>query len=49
MGPIRYCTIMRQSKEPTYLRLKLVRYARERGIKPAVRAFGPLPIPSASG
>lgn len=43
MGPIRYYTIMRQSKEPTYFRLELVRYARERGIKPAARAFGTTP------
>lgn len=43
MGPLRYDTIMRQSKEPTYLRLELVRAARERGIKLAARAFGTTP------
>jgi transposase len=34
---------MRQSKEPTYFRLELVRYAREHGVKPAARAFGTTP------
>ena len=32
--------MLRRSTEPTYLRLELVRYAREHGIKPAARQFG---------
>lgn len=38
MGPPRHYTIMRQSKEPTYLRLELVRAARAHGVKPTARA-----------
>src|ERR1044072_9948993 len=33
MCPLAYYTVLRQSKEPTYLRLELVRYARAQGIK----------------
>ena len=36
---IKYCIHMRHSKDPKYLRLALVRYAQEHGIKPATRAF----------
>lgn len=43
MGPLPYYTIMRQSKAPTYVRLELVRAAREHGVKPAARAFGTTP------
>jgi transposase len=35
--------MLRQSKEPTYLRFELVRYAREHGIKPAARQFSTTP------
>lgn len=34
-----YYTVLRQSREPTYLRLEMVRYARAQGIKPAARYF----------
>lgn len=43
MGPLRYHTIMRQSKESICLRLEVVRYAREHGVKPAARPFGTTP------
>jgi hypothetical protein len=39
MCPFAYYTVLRQSKEPTYLRLEMVRYARAQGIKPAARYF----------
>jgi hypothetical protein len=39
MCPLAYYTVLRQSKGPTYLRLEMVRYAREQGIKPAARYF----------
>ncbi len=39
MCPLRYYPMLRQSKEPIYLRFELVRYAREHGIKPAARQF----------
>ena len=39
MCPLRYYPMLRQSKEPTYLRFELVRYARTHGIKPAARQF----------
>ena len=39
MCPLGYYTVLRQSKEPTYLRLEMVRYARAQGIKPAARYF----------
>lgn len=32
--------MLRQSKDPVYLRFELVRFAREHGIKPAARQFG---------
>lgn len=31
--------MLRQSKDPTYLRFELVRYTREHGVKPAARQF----------
>jgi transposase len=37
MCPLRYYTMLRQSKDRTYLRFEMVRYAREFGIKPAAR------------
>ena len=43
MCPLEYYTIMRQSKDPRYLRLEMVRYAKEHGIKPAARAFNTTP------
>jgi transposase-like protein len=39
MCPLRYYPMLRQSKDPVYLRFELVRYAREHGIKPAARQF----------
>src|SRR5947199_8099711 len=39
MCPLRYYTMLRQIKEPTYLRFEMVRYAREFGIKPCARHF----------
>lgn len=39
----RYYTIMRQSKDPKYIRLEMVRYASEHGVKPAARFFGTSP------
>src|ERR1043165_1786872 len=39
MCPLGYYTMLRQSKDCTYLRFELVRYAREHGIKPAARQF----------
>jgi transposase len=39
MCPLRYYTMLRQSKDRVYLRLELVRYAREHGIKAAARQF----------
>jgi hypothetical protein len=35
--------MVRQSKEPTYLRLEVVRYAREHGVKSTALAFGMTP------
>jgi hypothetical protein len=43
MCPVKYYTIMRQSKDPRLLRYEMVRYARDKGIKPAVRAFNTTP------
>ena len=37
MCPLRYYTMLRQSKDRTYLRFEMVRYAREFGIKPCAR------------
>ena len=39
MCPLGYYTLLRQSKDPTYLRFEIVRYAREHGIKAAARHF----------
>lgn len=39
MCPLGYCTMLRQSKEPTYLRVEMVRYAREHDVKPCARRF----------
>ena len=39
MCPLRYYPMLRQSKDSTYLRFELVRYAREHGIKAAARQF----------
>ena len=43
MCPVKYYTIMRQSKDPRLLRYEMVRYARDKGIKPAARAFDTTP------
>ncbi len=37
--PIPYYDLMRQSKDPRFFRLRLVRFAQQHGIKPAARAF----------
>jgi transposase len=39
MCPLGYYTMLLKSKEPTYLRFEMVRYAREFGIKPCARQF----------
>jgi len=43
MNSLSYYKIMRQSKDPKYLRLELVRYAKEHGVKPASRQFSTTP------
>ena len=43
MSPIPYDTMMRQSKDPKFLRYKMVQYAKEHGVKPAAKAFGTTP------
>ncbi len=43
MITIPYYTIMRKSKDPKYLRLELVRCAKEQGVKPAARQFSTTP------
>jgi len=40
MCPVKYYTIMRQSKDPRWLRYEMVRYAKKEGVKPAARVFG---------
>ena len=40
---IPYFKIMRESKDPKYLRFEIVRYAEQHGVKPAARAFGTTP------
>jgi len=40
MTLIPYFKMMRESKDPKYLRLQIVRYAQQHGVKPAARAFG---------
>ena len=40
MCPLRYYTMLLKSKDRTYLRFEMVRYAREHGIKPCARHFG---------
>src|SRR5215210_5736856 len=39
MCPLGYYTMLRQSKDRTYLRFEMVRYAREHGIKPCALHF----------
>ena len=43
MHPNPYYDTMRQSKDPSDLRLRLVRFADQHGVKPAARAFGTTP------
>ena len=43
MTLIPYFKIMRESKDPKYLRFEIVRYAQQHGVKPAARAFGTTP------
>ena len=40
MSPIPYYSMKQQSKDPRYLRLELVRHAKEQGVKPTARLFG---------
>ena len=40
MCPFKYYDFMRICKDTKYLRLKLVQFARQEGVKPAARAFG---------
>ena len=39
MRPYAYYTVMRQSQDPRFLRLRMALYAKEHGVKPAARAF----------
>lgn len=41
--PLLYYDLMRQSKDSRFLRLRMVRFALEHGIKPAARAFATYP------
>jgi len=43
MCPISYYTMMRKAKDPKYIRLEIVRTAKEKGIKPTARLFGTTP------
>ena len=43
MNPIAYFDLMRDSKDPKQLRLKVVHYAQAHGVKPAARAFQTTP------
>lgn len=43
MNVIPYQSLMRNSKDPKYLRLRLVQYAQEHGVKPAARQFRTTP------
>jgi len=43
MCPMSYYQMMRQSKDPRYLRLEMVRLAQKEGIKPAARSFATTP------
>ena len=43
MGPITYFDMMRQSKDPKFIRYRMVCYAKEHGVKPAARAFNTTP------
>ena len=43
MVPVRYDEMRRQSKDPKVFRYRLVRYAKEHGVKPAARVFGTTP------
>lgn len=43
MSPVKYYTIMGKSKDPRWIRYEMVRYAKEEGVKPAVRAFNTTP------
>ena len=43
MCPPPYYDLMRNSKDPRFLRLRMVQYAAEQGVKPAARAFATTP------
>jgi transposase-like protein len=43
MSRVKYYTIMRKSKDPRWLRYEMVRYARDKGVKPAARVFNTIP------
>ncbi|MDZ7363191.1 MAG: hypothetical protein ONB46_21105 [candidate division KSB1 bacterium] len=40
MTRIPYFKMMRESKDPKYLRCEFVHYAKQHAVKPAARAFG---------
>lgn len=42
-GPVPYCNLMRQSNDPDCLRLQMVRFAQQHGVKPAACAFAAAP------
>src|SRR5689334_7356088 len=39
MRPYAYYTVMRQSQDPRFLRLRMALHAKAHGVKPAARAF----------
>jgi len=43
MSTLKYYTIMRKSKDPRWIRHEIVRYARDKGIKPVARTFNTTP------
>ena len=43
MCPYDYYTVMRHAIDPKHLRLRMVRYAQEHGVKPAAQAFNSTP------
>ncbi len=43
MCPVPYYALMRHSKDPNHLRLQMVRFAQQHGIKPAALSFATTP------
>jgi len=39
MRPVKCYTIMRETKDPRWLRYEMVRYTRNKGIKPAAKGL----------